>query len=434
MLPASGPRVFVSHSHQDEDFTQRLVADLRTAGAVVWVDVADIRHGDFMRRIDEALDQSEWLVLVLTPAALASSYVRSEVDAALHLVHQGRMRDVIPILAAPTLPNTIPPLWGVLQRYDATRDDQAAVTGVCHALGLRAPWEQPGTPAPEVAPASRPALPLLPMIPPERFPSRLADLDFLGTNMRGVQVILPPLCDVSTGAFLMGSNPKQDQEADVYEKPQHNVTLAAYRLARFPVTVAEYACFVRAGHSEPKRREYSGQVVDWATQLQRLDHPVVCVSWHGAIAYAAWLSKATHKPWRLPSEAEWEKAACWDPTTRRARIYPWGDTFDPSRANTYESGRDTTTPVGTYPTGASPCGAQDMAGNVWEWTSSLFMTYPYDASDGRERVDAPENRVLRGGRWGFTAWYARAAYRSRLAPDYVYVGIGFRLLCGVPGS
>jgi formylglycine-generating enzyme required for sulfatase activity len=414
MPPTARPRVFVSHSHQDDAFTQRLVTDLRAAGAVVWVDVADISQGDFLQRINEALEQSEWLVLVLTPAAVASPYVRSEVDAALHLVHQGRMRDVIPILAAPTPPHTIPPLWGVLQRYDATRDYRAAVAGVCHALGLRAPWEQAGAPAPAPAPAPHRAP--LPTIPPERFPKRLADLGFVGTVVNGVEVILPPLCDVPAGAFLMGSDPKQDPDAFYDEKPQHSVTLATYQLARFPVTVAEYACFVRAGHAKPQRVELFGRVVDWATQLRRLDHPVVCVSWHDAIAYAAWLAKATGQLWHLPSEAEWEKAARWDPTLRRSRIYPWGDRFDRTRANTSEGGTGTTTPVGSYPTGASPCGAQDLAGNVWEWTSSLYKPYPYNASDGRERADSTENRVLRGGSWSDTAWIARAAYRGRRYP------------------
>jgi iron(II)-dependent oxidoreductase len=98
--------------------------------------------------------------------------------------------------------------------------------------------------------------------------------------------------------------------------PQHAVTLSAFHLGRFPVTVAEYACFVHAGLREPPR---------WPQLLGKLDHPVVYVSWPDALAYAAWLARLTGEWWRLPSEAEWEKAAGWDPVADQARLYPWGD-------------------------------------------------------------------------------------------------------------
>ncbi len=112
----------------------------------------------------------------------------------------------------------------------------------------------------------------------------------------------------------------------------HNTasTLAAFSIGRFPVTVAEYACFVEAGQRQPQQ---------WPTQLQKLDHPVTYVSWDDAVAYAAWLAQMTRQPWRLPTEAEWEKAARWDRAPGVARLYPWGDMFDPSRANTRESGK-----------------------------------------------------------------------------------------------
>ncbi len=119
---------------------------------------------------------------------------------------------------------------------------------------------------------------------------------------------------------------------------------------------------------------------------------------------------------RLLTEAEWEKAASWeavDKETRRQGIvqrvleqvaggrkrkYPWGDTFDKSKCNTSESGIGTTTPVGRYsPGGDSPCGAADMAGNVWEWCSSQYKDYPYDAGDGRENLTEYASRVVRGG-------------------------------------
>jgi formylglycine-generating enzyme required for sulfatase activity len=255
---------------------------------------------------------------------------------------------------------------------------------------------------------------------------RLATLGFQVAFLNGAEVVLPPLCAVPAGPFLMGSDPGKDSDAYEGEKPQHSVTLPAFQIAEFPVTVAEYACFVRAtGRAEPKG-EYNQ--LTWAQQRgKRLDHPIVNVGWRDAVAYAQWLAERTNEQWRLPSEAEWEKTARWDAVTGAAHIYPWGDTFDASCCNTRESNKGVTTPVGSYPTGASSCGAQDMAGNVWEWTSSLFKPYPYTTTDGREQTDSTENRVLRGGSWFGSARLARAACRGNLRPALTFAFYGFRL-------
>ncbi|HST90126.1 MAG TPA: SUMF1/EgtB/PvdO family nonheme iron enzyme, partial [Ktedonobacterales bacterium] len=256
---------------------------------------------------------------------------------------------------------------------------------------------------------------LLP-IPRNRFPQRLTDLGFSARQERDVAYILPPLCPVPAGPFLMGE-----------DKQQHTITLPAYQIARYPLTVAEYACFVRAGHNAPEKGAYG---IDWNTQLQRLEHPVTSVTWHDAVAYAAWLAQQTGQPWRLPSEAEWEKAA----RGTDGRLYPWGNTFDAARANTSESGKRATTPVGTYPTGASPYGAGDLAGNVWEWTTTIFKPYPYRQNDGREDLKSTDNRVPRGGSWSNGSTYARAAYRGHLRPGNRNDGIGFRVALAAPGS
>jgi formylglycine-generating enzyme required for sulfatase activity len=162
--------------------------------------------------------------------------------------------------------------------------------------------------------------------------------------------------------------------------------------------------------------------LNWRTQLQRLDHPVVAVSWQDANAYIAWLREVTRQPdWRLPSEAQWEKAARWDARATASRNYPWGDSFDKERCNTSQSGIGFTTPVGSYPasderrSGASPSGAEEMAGNVWEWTSSLYKPYKYSESDGRESPESTENRTLRGGSWDYVAWGARGVPRHQQA-------------------
>lgn len=220
-----------------------------------------------------------------------------------------------------------------------------------------------------------------------------------------VAFIMPPTVPVSAGPFGMGRTNPFDAEAHS-DGPTLAATTDAFEIARYPVTVAEYACFVRAGWNEPP---------SWQNQLKILDHPVVYVSWHDATSYAAWLASMTGQPWRLPTEEEWEKAARWDPRSGRSFVYPWGDVFDAARCNTRESGIGTTTPVGWHgAVSASPCGAQDMAGNVWEWTNSTWDDWTQD-------------RVRRGGSWDYFAVSARTAFRFHNRLDVVYADLGFRV-------
>lgn len=257
-----------------------------------------------------------------------------------------------------------------------------------------------------------------PPIPPERFPARLAALGYSAYARDGVEWIIPPTCPVPAGKFRMGSDKRRDALARDDELNRRIVTLGDYAIGRFPVTVAEYACFLTA----TQRTAPS----DWSHQLQNLDHPVVSVNWRDAFDYAAWLAQCSGQPWRLPTEAEWEKAARCDPRdplgTSSERIYPWGDIFDTARCNTYESNQRSTTPVGWYGPddpephagrggGASPCGAEDMAGNVWEWTASEYAT-DYSISEREAAAGNAVNRTLRGGSWNYVARNARAAYRN----------------------
>jgi formylglycine-generating enzyme required for sulfatase activity len=258
---------------------------------------------------------------------------------------------------------------------------------------------------------------------PSRLPESLAKLGFVARIISDVEVIEPPLCEVPSGEFLMGSDPQRIRGAHDNEKPQHRVTLAAFQIGRYLITVAEYACAVAA----KAVREPSGSD-SWQTQLGRLDHPVVDVSWEDAVDYARWLAKVTGRPWRLPSEAEWEQAA----RGTDGRSYPWGDTFHKARCNLYEDGIRKTTPVGSFPSGASPYGVQDMTGNVWEWTSGLYMSYPYRPDDGREREDSTDyrvpHRVVRGGSWlNGDAKFARTACQLGYWFDSRSDDRGFRL-------
>jgi formylglycine-generating enzyme required for sulfatase activity len=198
--------------------------------------------------------------------------------------------------------------------------------------------------------------------------------------------------------------------------------LATFQIATYPVTVAEYTCFLITGHKQPPA---------WDAQRTRLDHPVTYITWHDAQAYTAWLARIRGEPWRLPTEAQREKAAGWDDASHSARRYPWGDTFDELRCNTRETAFGGTSPIGSFPNGASPSGALDMAGNVWEWTRSVFDSYPYNPEDGREQVDMPGNRVMRGGSWADSGWFARVTFRNFdvFVPGAVLNSGGFRAAC-----
>jgi formylglycine-generating enzyme required for sulfatase activity/energy-coupling factor transporter ATP-binding protein EcfA2 len=226
----------------------------------------------------------------------------------------------------------------------------------------------------------------------------------------------PVWVDVPAGEFWMGGEGFDD------EKPVHRVHLARFQIARVPITNTQYQFFVEAtGHRAP------GHWEDGRLPRGLESHPVVNVSWHDALAYCRWLSEVTGKTITLPSEAQWEKAARGHQDRRE---YPWGDEWDETKCNCYELGLGGTTPVGIFPDGASPYGCLDMAGNVWEWTSSLFQEYPYDPSDGRENTEASadDGRVLRGGAFYSDEWYTRCSYRLRINPDFRNVNYGFRVV------
>jgi len=234
---------------------------------------------------------------------------------------------------------------------------------------------------------------------------------------------------IPAGEFLMGSDKQKDSMAYDDETPQHKLYLPEYRIARVPVTNVQYMAFVKAtDHKAPSHWE-NGRI-----PADKEDHPVVNVTWHDALAFCQWAGV------RLPSEAEWEKAA----RGTDGRIWPWGSNEPTDKLCNFNRNVGHTTPVGAYPAGASPYGCLDMTGNVWEWTISLWgkevnkpdYSYPYDPDDGREALDAPDavRRTLRGGSWYVDARFVRCAYRLRNPPLDRDVNGGFRVLSPGFGS
>ena len=229
-------------------------------------------------------------------------------------------------------------------------------------------------------------------------------------------VVLPglDLVDVPGGSCLMGRDPvERGGEALADELPGEMVELAAFEISATPVTNAGYAAFVRETGHRPPLHWPDGEPSSGTDEL-----PVTWVDADDAAAFCAWLGA------RLPTEAEWEKAA----RGEDARIYPWGDDPpDDARAVFGRAGMEMgPSAVGSSPGGAGRYGLLDMAGNVWEWVSSAYAPYPYDAGDGREQAPTAE-RTLRGGSYASPAVHLRCAARSRSYPGRLAPHIGFRI-------
>lgn len=252
---------------------------------------------------------------------------------------------------------------------------------------------------------------------------------------------------VPAGPFLMGSN-RLDETLD-NERSQHEVDVGEFWLDRYPVTNAQFMRFVQdqgyhrrswwspegwawreknaVEHPRYWRQQRGG---GWGlvglsrTQPLAPDHPVMGVSWYEAEAYARAMDK------RLPTEAEWEKAASWDPVRGYKRAYPWGGARpDPQRCNS-DARRDGTSPVQHRPAGASAYGCMDMQGNVWEWTATWFQPYPDFRAHPYDGYSMPyfdhHHRVLRGGSWATRSHVLRPTFRNWYHPWVREIFAGFR--------
>jgi sulfatase modifying factor 1 len=255
---------------------------------------------------------------------------------------------------------------------------------------------------------------------------------------------VPHLARIPAGDFLMGA---ADGEAD--ERPVHRVRVSEYFIGRFPVTNDEYARFVRAtGYPPPAVRslpmiaasgrdeifkEFAAPYVWQAGEPPqgRGNHPVVLVRHDDAVAYCSWLSTTLGRACRLPTEAEWERAARGGVDGRR---HPWGDEIDQTRGNYLNDPpakpQRGTRPTGTYPPNAY--GLCDVIGNVWEWVSDWYGADYYGQGDV-ENPRGPSGgtlRVVRGASWVTDEpSMLRTAYRHKVPPDTYAYSIGFRIVC-----
>lgn len=272
-----------------------------------------------------------------------------------------------------------------------------AVIGVVVAI-VGVDWPPPPTPTPTPPPtATALAGTAIPTPTPELTPISLPQTI---TAADGAPMVL-----VEAGPFTMGS---ENGEAD--EKPVHEITLDAYYIDQYEVTNDQYRQCVQSGTCAVPMcgRPYE----DGA----KTDHPVMCVTWEQAKTYCEWRGD------RLPTEAEWEKAA----RGMDGRTYPWGEADPNEQLLNFAGNVGDTTPVGLYPEGISPYGVYDMAGNVWEWVQSEYRDYPYRVNDGRESLKGENVRVLRGGSWNYDIDNTRASNRYRIEPSLTLNAFGFR--------
>ncbi len=264
---------------------------------------------------------------------------------------------------------------------------------------------------------------------------------------------LEEFVEVPAGEFPMGITKEEEQwfrkkyNTDWFERSllQHKIALPAFQISKYPVTNRSFREFVKDdGYENAQWWNFSQEAEAFRKKLQEKypeywhdprwngdNYPVVGVSWYEALAFCNWLTQKWRDEGkignteiiRLPTEAEWEKAASWDWQNQYKRRFPWGEEYDETLVNA--GGKiGHISPVGVYPN-ASACGALDMAGNVWEWCQTAWKEYPYKLDD-REKLTGTKSCVLRGGAWYVQPHLVSCAYRNGLEPVNRYDNVGFR--------
>ncbi len=417
-------RIFISYSRKDETFARQLAADLDRLGADIWIDVDDIPAGmKWSTAIQQGLDACEVMIVIISPDSMASVNVEDE--------WQSYLDDGKPVVPVLWRPARVHFQLRRIQYMDFHTQNYTLAFAQLH-FELRRQDIQLAPLSPTDPSVQIPAQEPLPA-PPE--PVRLP--------------FEPETVWVPAGPFLMGSTMEQFEAiknkryrawVEEHEPPQRTIILPRYRIGKYPVMVGEYRAFVEAGgYREQKWWTQAGwkqckkddwtQPVDWTSLFTKDDRlPAVGVSWYEAVAYCRWLAEITGNPYRLPGEAEWEKAA----RGTDGRAYPWGTTWRKEVCNTRESPTSFTTPVGKFsPTGDSPYGVADLSGNAQEWCASKWDD-PYVYPENNES-HGNTARAHRGGSWLDYYPQARCAYRDWSYPDYRGDDRGFRVAMSIPG-
>ena len=398
---------FISYAKKEtRDLALALDDALNTLPEVTaWVDKSLRAGQSWELQIQTEIDRCDFMIVLYSPdinrhkQGEEESYLLTEIAYAKYTAK----KRIIPVMAQ----KTDPPLSLTMVQYidftigGLSLDD--LVTALCDEAGIK-----------------RDALPFDPI---------LAEMEkakfFKGTQNSDwtpviqtieVQGVAFEVCLVPPGSFMMGSHARDD------EKPIHAQTfMQPFWIGRYPVTNRQWRALVELSSGAVSVPEWT----DWYRSPSRAEHPVVGVTWRQCAGFARELGIAqAASVWRLPNEAEWEYAA----RGPNGFVYPWGNDWQVTLAVIRENSHGRTAVVGEHPGGASWVGAQDMSGNVWEWTKSFYRAYPYKANDDKESTVASTARVARGGSWFYSRINARAAYRQDFDPNLHFSYLGFRLV------
>lgn len=410
------PVVFISYSEEDEKEKEALLSQLgvlRGAGLIdLWSNDRIGAGAEWEAEIRQAIGRARVAVLLITANFLTSDFILGQVVPSLLQRRKDEGLVVFPVIA-----RACP--WQAVDWLAKMEVRPRGGTPV---------WSGGGSHVDEDLAAIAEEIALI--VNEGQIDSTLSTrLGFTRLPFEPETILIP------AGPFLMGSNQHQADEA-----PQHELDLPAFRISKYPITNREYAEFIKRErqHQPPTKPRWFLR----EPPPDRLDHPVTGVSWHDAQAFCKWLTGQTggSRVYRLPTEAEWEKAA----RGPDGRQFPWGNTWAEGRCN---AGSSQTTPVvdsdgqPNYPQGASPYGCLDMLGNVQEWTSTLWgsdlknnaFPYPYRANDGREDPQAEQHlhrvyRVYRGGSFRDDADRLRCSARGAASADSAIRWRGFRVV------
>jgi formylglycine-generating enzyme required for sulfatase activity len=422
-------RVFLCHSSNDKPAVRELYQKLRAEPWISpWLDEEELYPGqDWETEIEKAVESSDVVLVCLSNGSInkrgfVQKELRFALDVALEMPEETIF--IIPLRLEECTPPRSLRDWHYADYFAGQRERSlqrllVSLKQRADSLGLK--FE---TPAPVGRVSNRTKSPA-PISKIMQYAPGGVGGDINSKRNSSNKLTLSngmEFMRIPAGEFIMGSNNGADNE-----KPQHTVNIPYdYWIARYPITNDLYGAYVKStGGKHP--------VLAWEIKN---NHPVTHISWNLATAYCKWLNNLIKAELpsglalRLPTEAEWEKAARGTDGLK----YPWGNQFDINKCNTNEGRKDDTAPVDLYsPQGDSPYGCADMSGNVWEWTSSLDMSYPFDVKNSVEDYPTGNDRlVLRGSAWDFDHFHARSSVRSTNYPSHTWYTYGFRVVCAPP--
>jgi len=386
-------RIFLSYASPDREQAQSIYLALRDQGHRVFFDRADLPAGDeYHNRIREAIEDCQLFIFLVTPQALdAESYTLSELEIA-----DKSRRKLLPVALADIDFAKLPPSLKAVTVLRPDGNLAASVAAAVHriATSLKRKWLKRAAAVSGLLVLGAAAI-------------------FYGIDARdGVESVGKdgaPAVLIPAGKFVMGGDENS---------PRREMFLDAFYMDRYEITVARYGNFLKATGTLNEPDDFP------ESDLKKFgDFPVVGVNWHGANNYCRWAGK------RLPTEAEWEKAA----RGEDGRNYPWGlDEPTSAHARFGVSSRKPVYPdgvsrVGTHPRGMGPFGMYDLAGNAWEWVADWYSTsFPRGESQNPKGPDSGTAKVIRGGGWMDPADRITATKRMYLNPNESMEDTGFR--------